>query len=67
MGELAGMSDKRVTPLLEKQLGSESPFARAYAARQLVLLGEYQKAAKALADKDVNVRAGVACAVLGKK
>lgn len=67
MGELAGMSDKRVTPLLEKQLTSKSPFARAYAARQLVMLGEYQKAAKALADKDVNVRAGVACAVLGKK
>jgi len=31
------------------------------------LLGEYQSAAKALADKDVNVRAGAACAVLGKK
>jgi len=67
MGELAGMSDKRVAPLLEKQLASESAFARAYAARQLILLGEYQTAAKALADKDANVRAGVACAVLGKK
>ncbi len=64
MGELAGMQDKRVTPLLEKQLGAKNAFARLYAARQLVVLGEYVKMAKTLADKEISVRAGAACEVL---
>lgn len=64
MGELAGMGDKRVIELLDKQMQSENAFARGYAARQLVLLGELPRAARALADSDAYVRASTACAIL---
>jgi len=64
MGELASMKDKRVTPLLDKELGSKNSFARAYAARNLVLMGELQRAARALADLDPYVRASTACEIL---
>ncbi|NUP06470.1 MAG: hypothetical protein HOW73_10465 [Polyangiaceae bacterium] len=67
MGELAKMGDHRVVGLLEKQLASDNAFARGYAARSLVLLGELPRAARALADKDSYVRASTACAILRKR
>lgn len=67
MGELASMGDRRVVELLDKQLKSENPFARGYAARNLVLLGELPRAAAALADVDTYVRASTACAILRKR
>lgn len=67
MGELASIGDRRVIELLDKQLKSENPFARGYAARSLVLLGELPRAAAALADTDSYVRASTACAILRKK
>jgi hypothetical protein len=66
MGELATLEDTRVVVLLEKELTSETPFARAYAARHLVNLGEQKKAAKLLGDPEAYVRATVACTVLAR-
>ena len=62
--DLAAFGDQRVSPLLTKALASKSAFARAYAARGLVSLGAYPKAAKALADRDADVRLQVACSIL---
>lgn len=64
MGELATLQDQRVVVLLEKELTAEAQFARAYAARHLVNLGEQKRAARLLADPQSYVRATVACAVL---
>lgn len=64
--ELASLGDKRVIPMLEKDLVAKNPFARAYAARTLVTLGELPKAAPLLADKELQVRSDVACAVIAK-
>jgi hypothetical protein len=66
MGELATLEDARVVVLLEKELTAETPFARAYAARHLVNLGEQKKAAKLLGDPEAYVRATVACTVLAR-
>ncbi|NUO53039.1 MAG: hypothetical protein HOV80_29685 [Polyangiaceae bacterium] len=65
--ELAGLGDKRVVPMLEKDLQAKNPFARAYAGRSLVSLGELPRMAKLLADKEAQVRADVACAVIAKR
>jgi hypothetical protein len=64
MGELASLQDQRVVVLLEKELSAEAQFARAYAARHLVNLGEQKRAARLLADPQSYVRATVACSVL---
>lgn len=64
MGELAMLKDARVVALLDKQLASKNAFARGYAARNLVSLGELSRAARALADNDSYVRASTACAIL---
>lgn len=64
--ELAGLGDKRVVPMLEKDLKGKNPFARAYAARTLVTLGELPRAADLLADKEAQVRVDVACAIVAK-
>jgi HEAT repeat protein len=64
MGELARMGDRRVVALLDKQLASKNAAARGYAARSLVLLREFTRAAPALADSDSYVRASTACAIL---
>ncbi len=64
--ELAALGDKRVVPMLEKELVAKNPFARAYAARALVTLGELPRAARLLADKEAQVRVDVACAVIAK-
>mgnify|MGYP002380150874 FL=1 len=64
--ELAGLGDKRVIPMLEKDMGSKNPFARAYAARTLVTMGELPRAAGLLADKEAQVRADVACAIVAR-
>jgi hypothetical protein len=64
LGELAQLGDRRAVPLLEKHLASSNGFARAYAARALVTLGESVKVARLLADPEASVRADVACAVL---
>ncbi len=64
LGELAQLGDHRAVPLLEKHLASTNGFARSYAARALVTLGESVKVARLLADPDASVRADVACAVL---
>lgn len=66
MAELASLRDKKVVDLLVKELSKESSFARAFAARHLVLMGELALAAKALADAEPYVRASAACAVLGR-
>lgn len=66
MAELASLGDKKVVDLLVKELDKESSFARAFAARNLVLMGELPKAARALADKEPYVRSSVACAVIGR-
>ena len=66
MAELASLRDNKVVDLLVKELGKESSFARAFAARNLVLMGELARAAKALADAEPYVRASAACAVLGR-
>lgn len=62
--DLAAFGDKRVSPLLTKGLASKNAFARAYAARGLVSLGAFPTAARALADRDADVRLQVACAIL---
>lgn len=67
MGELASLEDQRVVVLLEKELNSETPFARAYAARHLVNLGQLKLAAKLLGDPEAYVRTTVACAVLARE
>jgi hypothetical protein len=66
LGELALLGDKRATKLLDKELGSRSSYARAYAARAFVTLGDLQRAARGLADKEAHVRAGTACAILAR-
>ncbi|MBL9022447.1 MAG: hypothetical protein JNL21_09605 [Myxococcales bacterium] len=65
--ELATLGDKRVVPMVEKELSSKNPFARAYAARTLVTLGESPRAAGLLADKEAQVRVDVACAIVSRE
>ncbi|MFO0549243.1 MAG: HEAT repeat domain-containing protein [Polyangiaceae bacterium] len=64
MRELANAGDKRVVELLVKQLASENPYDRAYAARSLVTLGELEKASVVLSDAKPFVRAAVACEMI---
>ncbi len=66
-GELALIGDARVVPLLAKAVAGKDGTARSVAARGLVALGLTPKAARVLADRDADVRAQVACAILGAK
>ena len=50
--------------MLVRELSAKAPFDRAFAARNLLLLGEPAKAARALADEDAYVRVNAACAAL---
>ncbi len=63
---LAFASDKRVEPLLNTSLTASSAATRAGGARGFVALGESQRAALLLADKDGSFRLEVACAMLAR-
>lgn len=61
---LANARDRRVIPLLVKDLSSTLPDVRAWAAGILAGMHELGEAAPALADDDPHVRGRVACAIL---
>ncbi len=65
--ELAGLGDTRVVQFIEKELASKNQYARAYAGRNLVTIGQLGRAARLLADKEAQVRLNVACAILAKE
>jgi HEAT repeat protein len=65
--ELAELGDERVVPLLDKALASQSGPTRALAARAFVALGRAPRAARALSDRDTDVRTEVACAILAAR
>lgn len=65
--ELAWFGEKRVQPLLEKQLTSESPYGRVMGARGLIALDHFVLVAPNLGDPSSDVRVQTACAILGKR
>jgi hypothetical protein len=64
---LAAAGDAGVQKQLVDLLGSPKAHTRTVAAQGLLALGDYQKAATALADDDPGVRTAVACAVLAAR
>lgn len=61
---MATARDRRVVPLLVKDLSSTIPDVRAWAASTLAGMHELQEAAPALADDDADVRGRAACAIV---
>ncbi len=61
---LAAVQDMSVSAQLSRQLASRSPAERRLAALGLIRLGDYSRAATALADDDPDVRASTACSML---
>lgn len=65
--ELAWFGEKRVKPLLEKQMKSENPYGRVMGARGLIALDHFVLVAPNLGDPSTDVRVQTACAILGKR
>jgi hypothetical protein len=61
---MATARDRRVVPLLVKDLSSTLPEVRAWAASILAGMHELQEAAPALADSETLVRARAACSIV---
>lgn len=61
---MARLGDRRVTTLLVEDAKSSRPELRERAAQLLTELGDWGRAAQALADPDVDVRTRVACRLL---
>lgn len=61
---LAAVQDTNVSGELSRQLASRSPAERRLAALGLIRLGDYSRAATALADDDPDVRASTACSMI---
>jgi hypothetical protein len=64
---LANAGDASVAPSLSTELKSSERAARWHAAHGLTSLGEYAKAAPALADDDANLRSDLACSILARE
>jgi hypothetical protein len=64
---LADFGDSSIAPKLAQQLRARHPAERREGALALVQLGDWSRAAPALADDDPDVRTAVACRVLAAR